>query len=151
MGGKLDGKKKLILFAVLALVVVIGIVLIATSKPSAPEPSSDAYAAMASILFTDDYDDAEPYYSSDFYFGTDSYGFSTDSYSSGSSECFWCDDTGKCPECRRLKDCQYKYGASHPCVNGKIYYGGKTIPCSACGGTGDCDKCDGTGRCPYCR
>lgn len=147
MGGKLDGKKKLILIAVLVAVIVIGIVLIAADKPPASEGSSAVSSVWMDALFSD-YDD-EPAYSSGFYTGTGSGGFSQNT--SYSSECFWCDDTGKCPECHGLKDCQYKYGASHPCVNGKIYYGGKTIPCSACDGSGDCNKCDGTGRCPYCR
>ena len=148
MSEKPDGKKKLILIAVLAVVIIIGIVLIATDKPSDSDGSAAAPSGLAAALFSGYLDD-EPAYSSDFYTGTGSNGFSGST--SYSSQCFWCNDTGKCPECRGLKDCQYKYGASHPCVNGKIYYGGDTILCTACGGTGDCSKCYGTGRCPYCR
>ncbi|MBR3904091.1 MAG: hypothetical protein IKJ51_00065 [Clostridia bacterium] len=70
---------------------------------------------------------------------------------SSGADCYYCGDTGKCPDCRGLKDCQFVYGASHRCVNGKIYYGGDVLECSACDGSGDCNKCDGTGRCPYCR
>lgn len=72
------------------------------------------------------------------------------SYSSG-ADCYFCGDTGKCPDCHGLKDCQFVYGASHRCVNGKIYYGGDVLECSACDGSGDCRKCNGSGRCPYCR
>lgn len=158
----MGGKKKWILLLVLAVVIVIGIVLIATDRPAKPDRTSDVNNALAAALFSGFYDEDEPAYSSGFYpeenpfYGYDDYYeygnyYGYDDYPADSSDCFWCNDTGKCPECRGLKDCQYKYGASHRCINGTIYYGGDTIPCPSCDSTGDCSKCDGTGFCPYCR
>lgn len=66
------------------------------------------------------------------------------------TNCYRCNDTGRCSNCSGLGDCTFVYALTHPCVNGKIYVGGNTLSCSACYGRGYCPKCEGTGRCPYC-
>ena len=137
MGGKLDGKKKRILIAAL-IVAVIGIILIVTDQPAEPAGSFNSSWGMNGVYSYNSYSA----------WGYDDY---SDSYAPSGTQCFWCNDTGKCPDCRGLKDCQFVYGASHRCVNGYIYYGGDKLECSSCRGTGNCRKCDGTGRCPYCR
>ncbi|MBE5786131.1 MAG: hypothetical protein E7324_01160 [Clostridiales bacterium] len=122
MKGKLDQKQLLILLAI----IVVGIILILTDQPPAQESSYSGGSQ-----------------SRDYYSGGGSGGWGYD--------CYRCSDTGKCPECHGRKECQFVYGASHPCVNGTIYYGGSRMECTACRGTGDCGTCKGTGRCPYCR
>ena len=124
MKGNMDEKQKRKML-LLAAVIVIGILLILLDNASLPESPSVSAPAFSSNAYS--------------------------SAASVSSDCFRCNDTGICPDCRGLKDCQYVYGASHHCVNGLIYYGGDMLLCSSCDGTGKCDTCKGTGLCPWCR
>ena len=73
----------------------------------------------------------------------------TNNSGSSAKTCPICRGNKKCKLCGGLKKCPYVYG-THPCINGKIRAGDRTITCPSCNGTAKCRDCSGTGKCTYC-